>query len=374
MQYSTLIRKKDKGYQYVITYKVANQWKTKSKQGYDLNKAGKELARIEMDAIVSELKAASINKVSEDMIGITFGQFRDKYLDHMSLYREAKTVASFKTVLNHFIGLNDIVLSKVSLSDVQEVMDNLSRIGLSPTSIHEYLGKLNTFFKSAMDEHNLITSLPTKNIKIAKVKKSTEKRALTKDEADKLLEDIAGSKYYLIVLIALKCGLRLGEILGLTWDNIDIQNKVIKVTQQWKLISEKEYGFGSLKSKNSNREVPIPIKVLPILKSLKDSSSKVVSMIVSDNKMIVENHIRVFTFKNNSSVSVCLNSLLKKNGHNITIHELRHTYATTLISNGVPFKTAAQFLGHTVQQTMATYSHVNDDMVKKATNIIDNIL
>ena len=372
MQYSTLIRKKDNGYQYVITYKDAEgKWKTRSKQGYAPNKAGKELARIEMDTVVSALKVASKNEVSQDMIGITFGQFRDKYLNHMTLYREAKTVSSFKTVLNHFTKVNNIVLSKVSLTDIQEVMDDMSRNGLSPTTIHEYLGKLNTFFRSAMNEHNLITSLPTKNIRIAEIKKRTEKRALTKIEADMLLDDIVKSKYYLIVLIALKCGLRLGEILGLTWDDIDIQNAVIKVTRQWKLITEKEYGFGTLKNKNSNREVPIPIRILPILKAQKDISNKVVSII--STKIIDENN-RLFTFKNNSSVSVCLNGLLKRHGHNITIHELRHTYATNLIANGVDFKTAAMLLGHTVEQTMKTYSHVNSDMIKKATDIINNIL
>ena len=354
------------------------KWKTKSKQGYDLNKAGKELAQVEMDAAVTELKRVSKNEISQDMIGITFGQFKGKYLKHMSLYREAKTVASFRTVLNHFVTLNTIEISKVSLSDIQEVMDNMSRIGLSSTSIHEYLGKLNTFFRSAMDDHNLITSLPTKNIKIAKVKKHTEKRALTKQEADKLLDDIVENKYYLVALIALKCGLRLGEILGLTWDNIDIKNAVIKVNQQWKLITEKEYGLGSLKNKNSNREVPIPLRVLPTLKSQKDidcpensTSSKVVPMVYNKN---IKVNKRVFTFKNTTSVSICLNGMLKRNGHNITIHELRHTYATNLIANGVDFKTAAMLLGHTFEQTMRTYSHVNSDMIKRATSIINDIL
>ncbi len=231
-----------------------------------------------------------------------------------------------------------------------------------------------------MNEHNLITLLPTKNIKIAKIKKDTEKRALTKQEADKLLVDIAESKYYLVSLIALKCGLRIGEILGLTWDNIDIKNSVIRVTRQWKLISEKGYGLGSLKNKNSNREVPIPIKVLHILKNKKDidcpensTASKVVP-IVNNNKRIKEENKRVFTFRNTTSVSICLNALLKRNGHNITVHELRHTYATNLIANGVDFKTAAMLLGHTVEQTMRTYSHVNSDMIKRATNIINDIL
>ena len=57
----------------------------------------------------------------------------------------------------------------------------------------------------------------------------------------------------------------------------------------------------------------------------------------------------------------------------ITIHELRHNYATLLIANNIDFKTTADFLGHNVQQTLKTYSHVTDEMKKKATNTISKI-
>lgn len=362
MQYSTIIRKKDKGYQYIITYKENDnntKWKTKSKQGYALNKAGKELARVEMDKMVSELKNISKNEVNTDMLGITFGDLSKKYLKHISLYRETNTILAFKTVFNHFICLDNIEVTKVSLVDIQEVMDNLTRKGLSAGTIQGYLRLLNTFFRSVRDDYNLIFSLPTKNIKIAKNIKTTDKRALTKKESDKILEDFSESKYFLLIVIALKCGLRLGEILGLTWDAIDTKNGIIKVSQQWKQVSEKEYNFGTLKSKNSHREVPIPNSLLIILKN---------------NKSIVNIDKRLFRFKNTDSTSICLNRLFRIGGYNITIHELRHTYASNLIANGVDFKTAAQFLGHTVEQTMKTYSHVNDDMVKRATSIINNIL
>ncbi|BDR64449.1 hypothetical protein K134307016_13830 [Clostridium tetani] len=68
-----------------------------------------------------------------------------------------------------------------------------------------------------------------------------------------------------------------------------------------------------------------------------------------------------------------MNGKLKRHGYKITIHELRHTYATRLIANGVDFKTAARILGHSVEQTLKTYSHVNDDMLKKAHQVIQNI-
>ena len=359
MQYSTLIRKKDKGYQYVITYKVENLWKTKSKQGYDLNKAGKEKAKVDMDIAVSALNKQLENDIDKDMVGITFKKFSDMYIKHVSLYREMNTVLAFKTAINHFIKLDDIEVSKITALDIQPLVDDLTKSGLKSNTIKWYLLLLNTIFKSAIDDYNIIYKTPIKNIKYNKNKEEITKRALTDVECENLLDGFKNTKYYSLILIALKCGLRLGEILGLTWDDIDEINQVIKVTKQWKQLKDNTYGFGTLKSKNSCREVPISPKTLAALKS----ASKVRNI-----------NGRILNFKNTDSTSICLNRLFKLGGYNITIHELRHTYATTLISNGVPFKTAAQFLGHTVEQTMKTYSHVNDDMVKKATSIINNIL
>ena len=66
-----------------------------------------------------------------------------------------------------------------------------------------------------------------------------------------------------------------------------------------------------------------------------------------------------------------LSELSKELGYNICLHELRHTYATKLIANGIDFKTAAYLLGHKVEQTMNTYSHVTNDMISNARNIIN---
>ena len=59
-------------------------------------------------------------------------------------------------------------------------------------------------------------------------------------------------------------------------------------------------------------------------------------------------------------------------GYDISIHELRHTYTTNLIANGIDFKTAAMLIGDTVDMVMKVYSHVNKDMMNKARDIINN--
>lgn len=63
-----------------------------------------------------------------------------------------------------------------------------------------------------------------------------------------------------------------------------------------------------------------------------------------------------------------------KLGYNISIHTFRHTYATNLIMNRLDFKTTARLMGHTVEMTMKTYSHVNDEMLIRATKIINECI
>lgn len=357
MQYSTNIRKKDKGYQFVITYKDdENKWKTKSKQGYALNKAGKELARVEMDLTVLQLKREVENPIDSDLKNITFDKFSKMYIKHAKLYRTANTILSYQTVLNRFSDLDDIEINKINLMDIQSVIDKLTIEGLNPNTIHDYIRKLNIIFNSAMNEYDLITKLPTKKLKYNISKLDKNKRALNAAEEDNILKEIENKDFNFVILIALKCGLRIGEIIGLTWKNIDLENRVIKVNQQWKKLSTGEYNFGTLKSKNSYRNVPIPKNIISDFKSFKK----------------VENMSgRVFDFKNTASTSIALNRELAK--YNITVHELRHTYGSKLIANGMSFPDAAELLGHTPQETMRTYSHVNDDMRKKNIELINKI-
>lgn len=363
LQYSTLIRKKNNSYQYIITYKdpITNKWKPKSKQGFPMTREGKQLAQQAMDKAVDELKKLFKNKINPSLLDTTFKQFTDMYLEHVKLHRSINTVLCFKTVLNHFTELDNTPISKVSNMDIQRVVDDMVRSGIKSRTIEGYLRQLNTILRSSKDDYHLISELPTEGIKFKIDKEKIQTRALNQKEENKLLKDfkeIQKGKYYLVVLLALKCGLRLGEILGLTWNDINEKNKTITINKQWKQKTETEYDFGELKSDNSNRILPISEKTLNELKKYK----KVVNM-----------NNRLFNFKNTDSVSICINRLFKLRGYDITIHQLRHTYATKLIANGVDFKTAAKLLGHNVEQTMKTYSHVNDDMMKRAEKLIKKV-
>ena len=106
-----------------------------------------------------------------------------------------------------------------------------------------------------------------------------------------------------------------------------------------------------MKTKNSNRVVPVTKSFIKTLKNYK-----------SLGPISIDNRIAPF---NKPSIEKYLNPKLREYA-DISMHELRHTYATLLIHNGVDFKTVAKILGHDVKQTLDTYSHVTDDMMEVA--------
>lgn len=156
------------------------------------------------------------------------------------------------------------------------------------------------------------------------------------------------------------CGLRFGEILGLKWNKIDFANNTIKIDLQWKNLSNNTVGFGELKSQNSYRTVPLPPYVRKTLLEWK-----------SLNPIDISN--RVIIYNSCNGLHTLLSNYIRKLGYDLSLHELRHTYATNLIAKGIDFKTVAKLMGHDIEETMKIYSHVTDDMMDNATNLINSM-
>lgn len=115
------------------------------------------------------------------------------------------------------------------------------------------------------------------------------------------------------------------------------------------------YSLLPLKSKNSYRQLPIPPVLTNILKEYKETCSSE----------------RLFNNRISSSwgASQIMKSFLPDN----SIHDLRHTYATKLLSNGVDIKTVSALLGDSIQTVLNTYVHFSDDMRLKAAEKVANI-
>lgn len=366
MQYNITFREKDSGIQYLISYKDSRgKWRQKAKQGFKTKREAKKAADLFLDELKKEFKR---NKnLSLDYKDITFQGFKELYIDHEKLYKTANTIRNTVIALKQFEYLDDMRLIDIKNLHIQIGVDTMVKKDNSPITIKTRLAYLSAFFGSAVSQYKVIEKNPVHDIKIITDKKEKTKTALTESEFNRLVTALKGSRYYLVVLLAGTCGMRIGEILGLTRDAVDEINNTITINQQWKMLKYTEgegyeYGLGDLKSKNSNRVVPVPV----------DTMRELMHFII-DNPLQFDGRVFPYGHKHNRNYEKALNIIIKKKGFNVSIHEIRHTYATKLISNGVDFKTAAYLLGHDVKMTMHVYSHVNDDMLNKTTKLINNI-
>lgn len=346
MEYSTNIRKKDGGYQYIITYKHNGKWKQKSKQGFE----GAQEARDAMMEMIPLLK----KQVKENTVSakVTLEAFAKIYLDHLKLYREPTTITTIKYSILAFGNLNKKELHLITNRDIQNEIDNMVLNGLKGSTINRSLTNLKTILRAAKDEFNLLTEIPTFKLKIKIDKKPDIKKTLSSKEVETILNDFKKRKYYPVIFIALKTGMRIGEIMGLCWEDIDFDNNQITVKHQWKIINGK-YDFGSLKTKNSYRDIPLPSSLKSFLLPLKSSG-------------------RIIRQSSTKSMINGLNKALNK--YNITIHTFRHTYVTTLVASGLDIKTISTITGHDIKMVMEIYSHYSEEMKSKASNIINEIM
>ena len=206
--------------------------------------------------------------------------------------------------------------------------------------------------------YNLIKIDPSENLHYVKERRKKAVKALSQGELNTLMDSMQHERMdiYVMCAIAGYAGLRFGEISGLTAADIDLQGGILHVSKQYGLIASNVYAFKPVKSNNGYRDVPIP----PILLS-----------ILSEYLAVIEpsSDGRLFAIKESSYV----NGRIKKYRPDCSIHQLRHTYATLLLANGVDVKTVAALLGDTVNTVIRTYIHYNDDMRKQAADKVADI-
>ena len=259
--------------------------------------------------------------------------------------------------------------------------------GLNPTSTQNYYGIIRAALNKAV-KLQLLNDNPCKFIdtpKRGKFKANT----LTVQEFyliyDKLNAELYEDYIFKLALdIALETGLRRGEMCGLTWDDIDFNNKCIHINQALIRV-DNTYTISSLKTDSSYRSLPVSDALLVKLENHKKRQkiNRVkYGQFYLKNIFNKKEYDLVFTWENGKFIipSNFLQRLKRMLKHcninkNIRWHDLRHTNATLLLEGGASMKTVQERLGHSLMQTTSdTYAHVTEKMNREATNIISNIL
>ncbi len=218
---------------------------------------------------------------------------------------------------------------------------------------------------------DLIIKNPLKSVTLPRMQKK-EIEVLTPEEQKRLNTVCFEHPWGMAVLLTLYTGMRMGEVLGLTWDNVDFENNKIKVVKQ--LGRLKDYGKDAkaktklflrneTKTSSSNRTIyiaPVFIDKLKEHKLKQEVESKKWGKGYHNLNMVFCREDGQFidpgTFR-----GVYLDTLETAGIGHKTFHALRHTFATRALESNTNIKVVSEILGHaSIQITLDTYSHVSE--------------
>lgn len=248
---------------------------------------------------------------------------------------------------------------------------------LSPKTVKDVHGAFHKALQQAL-ELGYIHSNPSDACKLPRViRKDIE--PLDETQLACFLSAIDGHVHENLYKITVFTGLREGEVLGLTWDCIDLEKGTAKVNKQLRRRQEKggEYYFSPPKN-NKSRTLTLAPTVVQTFKREKQNQLEMQS---KAGEAWNNEHDLVFTnelggFLSYRTAYDCFKRVVASIGcPNARFHDLRHTYAVAAIQSGDDIKTVQENLGHaTAAFTLDVYGHVTDNMRRESANRMENFI
>ena len=274
---------------------------------------------------------------------------------------KARTYSRYEGLISMHIvpTLGEKNIAKVTRREVQEFLTQQKKDGnmrngekLSATSTNMMLSVLKLAFEYACDME-YIEENPC--IRVRRTKAESKKiEAFTVEEQRAIETEISCTDDRRLhgILLCLYSGLRIGELLGLTWNDVDLERGVIKITKT--VYREKdENGIWHLcvdtpKTKASDRVIPLPEYILAMLRHDYETAR---TPYVVENKKGERMSIRSYQY--------IFEKLTERAGvRKLNFHALRHTFATRAIECGMDIKTVADIMGHqNASITLNRYAH-----------------
>ncbi len=282
--------------------------------------------------LLAERKVSRYKKPIKDIL---FSDFAKEYAEHSKANKKSweKELYSINGLLSAF-GHNK--LSQVTTREIEQYkLKRLERV--SKSTVNRNMSCLKHMYQIAI-QWGYINSNPAKSIKQYR-EIANQVRVLSPEEEIKLLNNTS-EHLEPIIITALNTGMRKSELLNLKWNNIDFKDKTIYLQDS---------------KSGESAKIPMNIDVYNALKSLKKASEY------------------IFTFKNNKIADIkkgWYNAVKKSGIPKIRFHDLRHTFGSRLVQNGVDIVTVKELMRHkTIEMTMR-YTHTLPEHKVKAVEIL----
>jgi integrase len=206
---------------------------------------------------------------------------------------------------------------------------------------------------------------------------SAEVVPLNVDEARQFLSIAANDRLEARWLIGVTLGLRQGEVLGLGWQHVDLERKVLRVERALQRQPDGSLGLTRTKTERSRRVVPMPPSVVTALERQRDRQANERQLLGRDwqaSDLVFTTALGTPIHPRNDYRS--FQRLLDKAGlRRVRLHDLRHSAASLLLTQGVAPRVVMEILGHSqISVTLNTYSHVDPELNRDATDRIETLL
>lgn len=342
----------------------------------------------------------------------TYKEMCDKYMEHARDTLKQKSVENMESWLKHSINaLGDIRIKDIKKADIRKFVDMLKKKDYAPTTIRNYFKAVSVVLSYAC-EIDYLENNPCIGKGIKLPENSRKDKGYTTEEVHAILRAIdekAPLRYKTFFNLIALTGAREGEISGLKWENIDLENMTIRIEESASDSNEKGLIYGTPKTTSSKRTTPISQKVADLLRQLKNDQNikrlelgsawlrnpqntaekfcenhgdcGIKSGYCSHLCKNLKNSDRVFVLDNGKpehpqGIYQWYKRFLKANDlPDGTVHGYRHTCATQLYRNGAEISDISRYLGHSSPAvTLSIYTESLRDNISELANTMADML
>lgn len=337
---------------------------------------------------------------------ISVSDYMDYWIDnYCKVNLKANTASTYKKKIDLYINpaIGSYYLKDIEPSLLQELINNLFNTGMSRNSLGNVKGILAKSFAYAKTTARFINDDPSATISLplprAKAEVKTKKKVRvvwTDEQLDTVFKTFAqGHIYHMPLLLAYRCGMRLGEIFGLMWNDIDFAKGILSVNRQVQNHNDKWYLENP--KYDSFRTIELDDITISELKRLYEHEKECeqyyneyynyiyCETLEDDSKRLTYEpageSIHMVLVRDDGSwiqprtMMHCFNVIHHKLGFTeLDFHSLRHTHASNLLAKGADVKYVQERLGHkNVATTLDIYAHVTETMRERNKDILNTL-
>jgi len=310
---------------------------------------------------------------------LSLGEYLDRWLnDSVRDNVRPRTLDNYRLQVWQHIApaLGRIKLKNLSPGHVQRLYRSKLDAGLKPSSVRTIHAALHRALKQAV-RWGLVPRNVTDAVDPPKLVRE-EINALSPEETRRFLATARGDRLEALYVLAIHCGPRRGELLGLRWSDVDLDAGTLRINRQLQRMRDGSgLVFSEPKNKKARRTIRLTKAASEALRRhrKRQAEEKLYGTLYEDQDLIFATTIGTPLEPSNIDNRSFKPLLVEAGLRPIRFHDLRHTCATLMLSQGVNPKIAQERLGHsTISQTMDTYSHVLPDMQDRAAAALESAL